>query len=223
MKSHFRTVLLAAAVIAGLAFSRSVFAQAPAAANDAEVGMSAITTCMDKGKDAQAQSTCVLGVALTVMAARSPTSTSGSAPQVIVQQQAQRHWLVDAIGSFFGPIKDTVIALAPAAAQVYSARSNAHVQEVVAGYNRDSTIAGYQAFTSMNAQTAAAGTFGYHYVQAPGAVTTSTNTLSGTGVQGSGTYTGPVTTTRTCNGGQAGNGAGTTTGAPGGAGGTATC
>lgn len=85
------------------------------------------------------------------------------------------------------------------------------------------TIASYGAFSAMGSSIERAGTAGYPYVQAPGAVTTTTNTLSGTGVLGSGTYTGPVTTTRTCTGAAGGNGGGTTTGAQGGAGGQASC
>jgi hypothetical protein len=80
-------------------------------------------------------------------------------------------------------------------------------------------IASYGAFTSMGGSIERAGIAGYPYVQAP--APNITNTLTGAGVIGSGTYTGPIT--RTCTGGPAGNGAGTTTGAPGGAGGPATC
>lgn len=213
--------------VAAIAFSTDAYAQAPAP-NDAEVGMGAITACMDKGKDGQAQSTCVLGVAITVMAARAPTAAAAAPPQILVQQPAPRSGLGvigDILAGFLGPIKDTAIALAPAAAQVYSARTNAHTQEVIAGFNRDSTIASYGAFTNLGSSIERAGTAGYPYVQAPGAVTT--NTLSGTGVLGAGQYTGPVstttTTTRTCSTGAAGAGGGTTTGAAGGASGGASC
>lgn len=89
---------------------------------------------------------------------------------------------------------------------------------------RDTAIASYGAFTAMGSSIASAGTAGYPYIQAPQA----NMTLSGTGVLGSGSYVGPVTTTttttRTCSGGSGasgGNGAGTTTGGAGGTGGSA--
>lgn len=95
---------------------------------------------------------------------------------------------------------------------------------VVQSNNQASTaIASYGAFSTMGSQIRDAGIAGYPFIQAPGTVTTTTttNTLSGTGVLGSGSYTGPVN--RTCTGGAAGNGAGTTTGAPGGASGPVSC
>ena len=81
--------------------------------------------------------------------------------------------------------------------------------------SRDVAMSTNSAFVGMGNQIAA----GYPFIQAPGAVTNTTNTLSGTGVMGSGTYN-PVSNAwtnsynRNCAGG---NGAGTTTGAPGGA------
>lgn len=63
---------------------------------------------------------------------------------------------------------------------------------------REMTVAGYQTFGTMGGHIRDAGTAGYPYIQAPGAVTTTTNTLSGTGVLGSGTYS---PTTRTCTSG----------------------
>lgn len=82
-------------------------------------------------------------------------------------------------------------------------------------------IASYGAFQTMGGQIAQAGTAGYPYVQAPQA--NQSWTLSGTGVLGSGAYTGPVTTTRTCTGGAgAAGGAGDPAG-NGGIGGSASC
>lgn len=80
--------------------------------------------------------------------------------------------------------------------------SNVAIRQVEA--NRDTSLGAYQAFTAMGGQIRDAGTAGYPYVQAPQA--NQTWTLSGTGVLGSGSYTGPVTTTttRNCNGGNAG-------------------
>lgn len=219
------TVFFVAAALAVMSFA----AFADPALSDAEADASAVTSCMKDAKSDNQVSTCILGLVALKAVGRGVTVAAAAtvAPQVIVQKSENGRTAWDVFANMVTGVaqfaKEAFQTVAPVAAQVYVARTNAHTQEVVAGYNRDSTIAGYQAFTSMNAQTAAAGTYGYQYVQAPGAVTTSTSTLNGTGVVGSGTNTGPVTTTRTCNGGQAGNGAGTTTGAPGGAGGTATC
>lgn len=91
------------------------------------------------------------------------------------------------------------------ALQVYGIRANRDVGIVQSNNMAATTIAGYQTFGQMGGQIAAAGVAGYPYVQAPQA----NMTLSGTGVLGSGSYTGPVTTTttttRTCTGGAAGS------------------
>lgn len=128
-----------------------------------------------------------------------------------------------------GSLWQATLQVADLALRGYGIKANRDVNLAQSNNNRDVSIASYGAFTSMGNAIGAAGTAGYQYVQAPGAVTTTTNnttttsTLSGTGVLGSGTYTGPVTTTRTCTGAAGGAGSGTTTGAPGGAGGTASC
>jgi len=68
----------------------------------------------------------------------------------------------------------------------------------------NTAIASYGAFQAMGGQIRDAGIAGYPYVQAP----QPNQILSGTGVLGSGSYVGPVTTTttstRTCTGGAAG-------------------
>ena len=90
--------------------------------------------------------------------------------------------------------------------------------------SRDVSMSTNSAFVGMGNNIQQAGVAGYPFIQAPGAITntttTNTNTLSGTGVMGSGTYnpvsnawTNSYNTTRNCN---AGSGGGTTTGAPGG-------
>jgi hypothetical protein len=233
VKSLTRTLGIFAAVAALMTFSVDAYAQTPAA-TDAEANASAVIACMDKGKSEGSQSSCVMGIALIKAIEvlgqaqqHAGTPMQATAPQVIVQPNGRTAWDVFAnmVSGIFQFGKETLQSLGPVAAQVYAARTNAHTQEVVAGYQRDSTIAGYQAFTTMGGSIERAGTAGYQYVQAPGAVTT--NTLSGTGVLGSGAYTGPVstttTTTRTCTTGSAGSGGGTTTGAPGGASGGASC
>ena len=89
------------------------------------------------------------------------------------------------------------------ALQVYGIRANRDVGIVQSNNMAATTIAGYQTFGLMGGQIRDAGVAGYPYVQAPQA--NQTWTLSGTGVLGSGSYTGPVTTTtRTCTGGGAG-------------------
>lgn len=114
----------------------------------------------------------------------------------------------------------------------YGIKAQRDVSVVQSNNQAQTTIASYGAFSTMGGYVRDAGVAGYPYIQAPGAITTTTtttnttntNSLSGQGalgVGGSATYTGPVT--RSCSGGQAGAGAGTTTGAPGGAGGTASC
>ena len=94
----------------------------------------------------------------------------------------------------------------------------------VASSNNQTTqaVEGYRTFGAMGLSIERAGTAGYPYVQAPGTTTTTTNTLSGQGVIGSGTYTGPVT--RNCNSGNAApGGSGGTTGGTGAPSGAATC
>ena len=79
--------------------------------------------------------------------------------------------------------------------------SGSHLASVQARTSRDVAISTNAAFMGMGGSIERAGIAGYPYVQAPGPVTT--NTLSGTGVLGSGSYVGPVSTVRTCTGGTA--------------------
>jgi hypothetical protein len=91
--------------------------------------------------------------------------------------------------------------------------------------NRDVALSTNATFSAGMGAIAQAGAAGYPYIQAP--QPNITQTLSGTGVLGSGSYTAPVTTTttttRNCNGGNAAAGgaggagaAGTTSGGAGG-------
>lgn len=126
--------------------------------------------------------------------------------------------------SVAGVLWQSAIQVADLFLRGYGIKASRDVAVVQSNNQANTTIASYGAFSQMGGSIERAGTAGYPYVQAPGAVTTTTNTLSGTGVLGSGSYIGPVT--RTCAGGQAGGGvAGTATvpGAPGGPGGPATC
>lgn len=129
--------------------------------------------------------------------------------------------------SVVGALWTGVIQAADIFLRGYGIKMQRDVALVQSNNQAATTIASYGAFQGMGGSIERAGVAGYRYVQAPGAVTT--NTLSGTGVLGSGTYTGPVstttttTTTRTCSTGTAGAGGGTTTGAAGGASGGANC
>jgi hypothetical protein len=116
-----------------------------------------------------------------------------------------------------------VLQVADVALRAYGIKSGADMAIAATNATRDTSIASYGAFTTMGGHIATAGTAGYPYVQAPAPNVT----LSGTGVIGAGTYTGPVTTTntttttRTCSGGTAGQGAAGGGVSGGGAGGSA--
>lgn len=188
-----RIAILLAAAIAAVSFS--AFADAPL--SDAEADAGAVTACMKEAKSDSQVSTCILGLVAMKAIGRGATAAAAP-PQVIVQKadNGRTGWDVFA-GMVMGVAqfaKEAFQTVAPVAAQVYVARTNAHTQEVVAGFQRDTQIATVQGFTTMGGQIQTAGTAGYPYVQAPGATTSTTNTLSGTGVLGSGTYTAPVTT-----------------------------
>lgn len=169
-----------------------------------EARAAAVVAC---AKEAGANMTqCVQGVALLAAieglreaAVRGGTGGTGQPVQQVQPQQVVGRTAWDVFASLvLGTVqfvKETVQTVGPIAGQVYQARTNADVQKVVAKYNADTQQATVAGFTTMGGHIAAAGTAGYQYVQAPGAVTT--NTLSGTGVLGSGTYTAPVTTTTT--------------------------
>jgi hypothetical protein len=199
--------ILAASAVAALLASTAAAAAEPVM-TDAEADAGAVVACMERGKDAQAQTACILGmVAIKAIASRPAAGASSSSPppaQVVVQS---RHWVTEAIGAFFGVLKDTIAIAGPTVAQVMVAKNNGRTQERLAEFASAERIATSQAFVTMGGQVRDAGVAGYPYVQAPGAITTTTtttsNTLSGTGalVNGAGaaTYTGP----RTCTGGAA--------------------
>lgn len=143
----------------------------------------------------------------------------GAAQPVQVAQAPQSAW---------GAAWQAVLAVADVGLRVYGIKSVRDVGIAQSNNQRDVAISTNGAFLGMGQSIATAGTAGYPYVQAPAANVTTT--LSGTGVLGSGTYTGPVTTTTNHNcpggtsspGGAGTAGAGTTPATPGGAGGAAT-
>lgn len=122
--------------------------------------------------------------------------------------------------SVWGVAWQAALGVADVALRAYGIKATRDVGITSSNNQRDIAVSTNAAFLGMGNSIMQAGTAGYQYVQAPGAITTTTttNTLSGTGVLGSGTYTAPITTTnRNCNGGQ---GAAGGAGDPGGAGGS---
>ena len=96
--------------------------------------------------------------------------------------------------SLGGTLWQAAIQVFDIGARIYGIKAQRDVGITQSNNSAATAIASYGAFQGMGAQIAAAGTAGYQYVQAPAANVTTTTTLSGTGVIGSGTYTGPVTT-----------------------------
>lgn len=130
--------------------------------------------------------------------------------------------------SVWGQAWNAVLGVADVALRVYGIKSVRDVGVTQSNNQRDVAISTNSAFVGMGNSIMTGSTAGYPYVQAPGSTTN--NTLSGTGVLGSGTYTAPVTTTtRNCNGGQGanggagGSGATSGSGAAGGSGAGGTC
>lgn len=138
-----------------------------------------------------------------------------TAPVQVVQREPE---------SLLGLAWRSLLQVADIALRGYGIRTNRDVSLAATSANRDVSLASYATFAQMGSQIAAAGIAGYPFIQTP----QPNVTLSGTGVIGSGTYTGPVTTTttttRNCNGGTAAPGgnsgttgqAGSGGGAPGG-------
>jgi hypothetical protein len=162
------------------------------------------------------------GEASKVAAAGALERLCGAQAQVLAhggQQQAP------APQSVAGVLWNGLLQAADLVLRGYGIKAQRDVSIVQSNNQAQTTIASYGAFSTMGGYVRDAGVAGYPYIQAPGAITntTTTSTLSGTGVLGSGTYTGPVTTstTRTCSGGGAGaaGNSGGTAGGPGGAGG----
>lgn len=136
----------------------------------------------------------------------------GAPQQQIVQTQPASVW---------GLAWQAAIGVADVALRAYGIKATRDVGITNSNNQRDIAVSTNNAFLGMGHEIGAAGIAGYPYIQAPGAITTTTttNTLSGTGVLGTGTYTGPVTTSHNC---ASGNGAAGGTGSPGGSGGAST-
>jgi hypothetical protein len=155
------------------------------------------------------------GGASAYLVAKALKGIGGAQPAQVVQVQQPQ--------SLFGLAWQSALQVADVLVRGYGIKATRDVGIVQSNNQAATTIASYGAFGQMGSSIERAGTAGYPYVQAP--QPNITNTLSGTGVLGSGSYVGPVTTTRTCNGGvgAAGGtgGTGTTTGGAGAPGGTA--
>lgn len=185
---------------------------------------SAINSCA-AAKDGEAQRACY--GAIERMAQGETIARLQPAPAPIQQQVVSTlpttpggwlAWGVAQIGEGIGGLIKRPDVLVQAYGFAENGKSNrraSQAQEVIASYARDqhgATMSAFQntAIAGFNSNVQIAG-----QIQAPAP----NITLSGTGVIGSGTYTGPVT--RTCNGGTAaagGNATGTTGTPTGGAG-----
>jgi hypothetical protein len=213
---------LAVAALAGCASNESKKAEADATAALANARVAEAQAVAEEAKavqalaakvDAGGASAYLVAKALNGLGARQP------APVQVVQQPQ----------SIVGAAWQALLQIADLGLRGWGIKANRDVAIIQSNNNRDVSLSTNSTFGALGQSIATAGTAGYPYVQAPGAVTT--NTLSGTGVLGSGTYTAPVTTTttttttHTCQGGTAANGGaggtGTTTGGAGAAGGGA--
>jgi hypothetical protein len=93
--------------------------------------------------------------------------------------------------------KETLQTVGPVAAQVYVARTNAHTQEVLGGFQRDTQIATVNGFTAMGGQIQTAGTAGYRFVQAPQPNVTMNVSGAGASAANGGNSSGSQSTTST--------------------------
>lgn len=181
-----------------------------------------VTGCADSIKDVVASPGGDAASKVAAVGAIERLCGGGGGQLALAMQQRQAP---PAPQSLAGVLWQSALQVADIALRGYGIKANRDVAIVQSNNQASTTIASYGAFSAMGGYIRDAGIAGYPYVQAPGDVTTTTttttNTLSGTGVIGTGSYVGPVT--RTCNGGGAGAGGGTTAGAPGGGGGAATC
>lgn len=139
--------MLLAAALAALAFS--AHAQDPAQVAAAAPYL-AIESCMKDGKDSQAQTTCVLGVALMQAKATGAVAASGPgappAQPIVVQNE---HWGVSLAKTVFGGLYGAVRDLGPTAAAIYQARSSKDLGIKQAEYARDTSIATTDGFVRL--------------------------------------------------------------------------
>jgi len=218
-----KSILIAFLLLALPAFSNPI-AEANAAWEKAAATAkyTAIASCAN-AKDGESQRACysaVREIAIADHLGSANKMVQAPAPQVVsTTPTTPGGWLAAGAGQLLGGVWDfgkaAVLNLGPAYLNARVGMRQAQANEVIAGYQRDQHVATMGAFQStaaagFNANTQIAG-----FIQAPAP----NINLSGQGVIGSGTYTGPVT--RNCNGGTAaggGNATGTTGNTSGGAG-----
>lgn len=216
-----RLLILAAALAALLLSGCGTTAEERRAASDHQAALINLRTVEAAARLEEAKAEAELakkvdagGAAAYLMA----KALKGAAPTQAAPAPQQPH-------SIAGMAWQALLQVADIALKGWGIKVNRDVSLRTSDNNRDVALASYATFATMGGAIRDAGVAGYPYVQAPPPNITNTYTLSGTGVLGNGTYTGPVTTTTTtnCNGGAAapgGNsgttGAGSGGGAPGG-------
>lgn len=118
--------------------------------------------------------------------------------QPAVQQQQTQSQPTSLVGLAW----QSALQLGDLALRYWGVKANRDVNIIQSNNNRDIALSGNATYQALGQSIERAGMAGYPYVQAPAANVTN---LSGQGVIGSGTYTGPVTTTttttRSCQGG----------------------
>lgn len=154
----------------------------------------AFASALQSAKDSTAQ------VAIAVAFA-----ANGAAPPPTPAPQPQ---------STVGMIFTAFVQAADVALRYYGIKAGRDVAITQSNNATTQAVASYQAFTNTALGGFASNTAIASQIQAPAANVTMT--LSGTGVLGSGSYTGPVTTNRNCNGGTTSGGSGAITGGAGG-------
>lgn len=216
----FIAAALAVLSIAGCAHDNALAkAQADATAAQANARVAEAQAAAEEAKAVTALSAKIDAGGASAYLIAKALKGIGAAPQQVVQVQQPQ--------SLLGLAWQSALQIGDIALRAYGIKANRDVNMTTSNNNREIALSTNSAFVGMGHEIGAAGTAGYQYVQAPQAPQPNiTQTLSGTGVLGSGSYTAPVTTTttttRNCNGGTAaaggsgGNGAGTTTGGAGG-------
>lgn len=131
-------------VVLALLLAGPAMAQDPAAVAQAAPYL-AIESCMKDGKDSQAQTTCVLSIAL--LQARSQGGAAATQSPVVVQ--TQDHWAVGMVKTVFGGLYGAVRDLGPTAAAVYQARASKDLGIRQAEYSRDTSIATTRGFVDL--------------------------------------------------------------------------
>jgi len=224
MKKHFLLLIgaaIAALFVSGCAKDQVTVQPGPSAGAESAIINLRTLEATARIREAEAEkelaSKLDAGGAAAALMARYLGKAAPAPAQVVQPQQPQ---------SVLGAAWHAILQVADVALRGYGIKTNRDVAIRTSDNNRDVTLAGYSAFTTLGGHIRDAGIAGYPYVQAPGAVTS--NTIGGDGVIGAGTFTGAVTnttttttTTRNCNGGSGAPGSVTGTTTPSATGGAA--